>query len=596
MKIRKVEISNWRSIKHVDIEFQDLMIFIGQNNHGKSNILTALLLFFGQIQANDMDFHRVENELFVEITFGELNESEKSTFTKYVTSQNTIRVRKTISKEGRNEYNGYIEQPNVEWLKEENITKFTKREIASTLPLYNLLPKAGKITQEDFKQGQLEYIKINNSKLKFKYSIESTPFLGFKNVAKGIFGEVFFIPSVKNAKEELSTRENSVFGQLYSRVITRMSIENKEYIDAKNKITQLAGVLNKLTEDGKPNKQRPEELSKLEELLDLELKRWDTKIDVEITPPNIDDIFKVGAEIWIDDGIRTDIERKGHGLQRYLIFALIKTWAKIIREDEKEKTITNKETSIKKSKRKASKTNYFIFEEPELYLHPQSQRESFSALVELSKEENQVVLCTHSSSFIDLNFHRSICIVKKESIEVGSKILQCSEDIFLKNEDKKQFDMIRWINPERGELFFAKKVILLEGSTEKSVIPLIAKILNEFKYDVTLIDCGGKDSIPAYIKLLNKFSLPYTVVYDIDNQPEKTKESKRNANEKNKLIENAIDNTFGNSVKFKNDIEDELGIKDKPKSDKPYKAIKYILSDSFKISKSLKKKIETIYN
>ena len=48
MKIEILVISNWRSIQYLEIEFQDLMIFIGQNNHGKSNVLSALLFFFSE--------------------------------------------------------------------------------------------------------------------------------------------------------------------------------------------------------------------------------------------------------------------------------------------------------------------------------------------------------------------------------------------------------------------------------------------------------------------------------------------------------------------------------------------------------------------
>ena len=35
MKIKTLEIKNWRSIKELKITAQDLMIIIGQNNHGK---------------------------------------------------------------------------------------------------------------------------------------------------------------------------------------------------------------------------------------------------------------------------------------------------------------------------------------------------------------------------------------------------------------------------------------------------------------------------------------------------------------------------------------------------------------------------------
>lgn len=56
MKIENVTISNFRSIIHVNIGFEDLMMFIGQNNHGKSNILYAVLFFFGEIKLEDLDF------------------------------------------------------------------------------------------------------------------------------------------------------------------------------------------------------------------------------------------------------------------------------------------------------------------------------------------------------------------------------------------------------------------------------------------------------------------------------------------------------------------------------------------------------------
>ena len=583
MKIRKVVIRNWRSIKYIEIDFNELMIFIGQNNHGKSNILSALLFYFGQINADGLDFHRNEGDLFVEIIFSKLNEEEQNTFSKYLSTSNEIRVRKSVSKDSSAQYNGYIEQPDIDWLKEENIANYTNRDAAKSLPLYNLLPPNGRIKQEDFKKAQIEYIQKNKNEVSLTYTVESTPFMGAKNVAKGMFGDVFFIPSVKNVRDELSTKGNSVFGQLYSRVIAKMSEKNVEFIEAKNKMIQLVGVLNKLTKDGKPNKQRPKELSDLEKLIDDELKSWQTKIDVEITPPNVEDIFKVGAEIWVDDGIRTDIERKGHGLQRAFIFALLKAWSTVIKEEEL-KIKSEQEGREKKIGRSASRTNYFIFEEPELYLHPQAQRELFSSLVNLSKTENQVLLCTHSSSFIDLNYHRSICIVRKEKVEVGTNILQCNDDIFSQDEEKKQFDMTYWINPDRGELFFAKKVILLEGPTEKTILPLLAKSLDIFRYDYTLIDCGSKSAIPAYIKLLNKFSIKYTVVYDLDNQKEKFK-----------LIEDAIDKGIGNTVIFENDIEDELGIKEKAKNGKPYKALKFVSVASFKISSNLTKKIKIIY-
>ena len=476
MKIRKVIITNWRSIIKESIDYQDLMIFIGQNNHGKSNILSALLFFFGHIPADDLDFNGNSNELWVEVQFTNLSEQDGTTFKKYLTSDNSIRVRKTAKKETGAIYNGYIEQPNVDWLKEENITNFTTRDSVSSLPLNELLPSAGRLTKDIIHEAQLRYIETHKAEIEFTYTLESTPFMGAKNVAKGIFGELFYIPSVINASDELNAKGNTLFSQLYSRVINKMSESNDAFIAAKQRIIDLTKVLNKTTDDGEVNENRPAELSILERNLDTELESWSTKIDIQITPPNVDDIFRLGAKVWIDDGIKTDIDRKGHGLQRALIFALLKSWAKILKEERESITAQTGETgsSSASSTRRASQTSYFIFEEPELFLHPQAQKEFFASLVELTSSDYQVMLCTHSSSFLDLEYHKSICIVKKDSIEIGTKVLQCQDDIFEGENEIKRFNMIYWINPERSELFFAKKVILVEGPTEKTVIPLMS--------------------------------------------------------------------------------------------------------------------------
>ena len=52
--IKKIEISNFRSIHHQIIDCKELNIFSGLNDSGKSNILKALNLFFN----NETDFQK----------------------------------------------------------------------------------------------------------------------------------------------------------------------------------------------------------------------------------------------------------------------------------------------------------------------------------------------------------------------------------------------------------------------------------------------------------------------------------------------------------------------------------------------------------
>jgi len=592
MKIKNVKIHNWRSIKELDVEFQDIMIFIGQNNHGKSNILSAILFFFGEIGCTELDFKKGTEDLYVELLFKDLDEHDKHQFQKYLTSEGFIKVRKQILKGSNFEYHGYCEIPVDDYLKEENIGDFSKREAIEATPLKDFIPSSGRVTKEMVRDAQIKYIEANKDKVVFNYELEVTNFLGLKSVAQGIFGNLFFIPAVKNASEEFNIRGKSIFNQLLSNVITEMSVENQQYIDAKKKIADLTQSLNKTVADGSLNTNRPEQITRLENMVEAELKKWQTTISVEITPPDIDDALKVGTSVWVDDGVATDVIRKGHGLQRALIFALIKAWAKVSKEIKKKEELDL--TKEVKNTRKASESNFYIFEEPELYLHPQAQRELYSSLRELSELNNQVVLSTHSSSFVDLEMYKSICKVYKNDIEEGTKKLQYSGELFTLDDDKKNFNLAYWINPDRGELFFAEKVILVEGATDKMIIPFLAKKLGVFKYEYSIIDCGGKDCIRTYMHLLNKFKLPYIVVYDKDNQSQKSQNALDTANKSSKDIEDEIDKNIADLVIFVNDIEEELGV-DVANKNKPYFALRYVAKEDFGMTASLAGKIRKIF-
>ena len=115
-----------------------------------------------------------------------------------------------------------------------------------------------------------------------------------------------------------------------------------------------------------------------------------------------------------------------------------------------------------------------------------------------------------------------------------------------------------------------------------------------FKYGYTIIDCGSKGNIPLYIRLLNKFSIPYVVVYDKDHQKNKKVDAINTADATTKLILDEIDDELGVSIELVNDIEEELGY-ESGKSGKPFQALQRIKSDEFELSASFEEKIGKIY-
>ncbi|UII29120.1 AAA family ATPase [Fulvivirga maritima] len=588
MRIETIEINNWRSICHLKADFNDFAVVIGQNNHGKSNIISSLLFFFGKIKPDKQDFLNADLPAYIEIKFSQLDENDQTTFSKYLSNDNSIKVRKTLNTDLKFSYNGYYELPNDEWLNPANSGNYTSRDSISEIPLNDLVPSSGRITKAIVEQAQTEYITANSADLEFNYTLEEGNFLGLKTVAQGIFGDVFFIPAVKSANEELKPNGSSVFSDLYAKVLNKLAESNQTYLNAKRQVNELVSILNKKNQEGESNVNRPEELNTFEQNIATELGNWNTSIEVEVTPPNIDDIFKVGTQIWINDGVKTDVNRKGNGLQRALIFALIKSYANIIRQE-------NNQPNEGGANRQASNSSYFIIEEPELYLHPQAQRDLYSTLKTLSENNNQVIVTTHSNSFVDITEYKSLIIAKKESVAEGTTVKQCTSDLFAEIDERRKLNLIYWINPERSELFFAKKVILVEGQTDKTIIPFLAKSLSIFRNDYTLIDCGSKDNMPLYLKLLNGFKVNYIVVYDRDHQAHKSADAIASADTSSAKIEEVINSDYGKSIVFENDIEEEIGLVDRSVKNKPYIALNTVSEVDYSMPESLRNKIEQIF-
>ena len=45
MRLRRFEIHNFKCIEYVSLEWEDLLVLIGENNAGKSSVLSAIAIF-----------------------------------------------------------------------------------------------------------------------------------------------------------------------------------------------------------------------------------------------------------------------------------------------------------------------------------------------------------------------------------------------------------------------------------------------------------------------------------------------------------------------------------------------------------------------
>lgn len=499
MRLSKLTISNYRSIKNLSLECSRLVTLLGPNNHGKSNVLSALEFGLStSAKPTDADFfvHRdpALDGLWVEMTFSELTDQEKNTFKRYVLTDDTICIRKTARIQNNiveTAYNGWAEQPAEEWLRAENAGSYAARDKINGTPLKDLVPASGRILKANVEEAQQKYIDDHRVDLTFSRALETGPLLGQKNVGGGVLPEFFLIPAVRDLTDEIKIRTTTTFGRLMNRAVREMAERDPRFAEARAQLESVIAALNQREgESGSVN-----ELAALEKNIEKELRSWGVRVNIEVTPPEIEKLFELGTDIHLDDGVRTTADRKGHGLQRAMMFALLRSWATALR------SVKTEAATDEVTPRKQSDSVIFAMEEPELFLHPHAQRRLSASLREIAETpEHQVFLCTHSTHFVDLTHYKEVAIISKEAAASGSRVRQCTVELFGREgvEDrKKRFHMAEWINPDRGEMFFARRVIFVEGETEKVLIPYVAQKLGRFDPDISVIDCGAKHNLPC---------------------------------------------------------------------------------------------------
>jgi CRISPR-associated exonuclease Cas4 len=576
MKLKQIEIDKFRSIDHISIVIDKLAVLIGENNAGKTNILKALDLFYQDsvkgINEEYFYFKDQNQPISISITYDRLAEYEKNQkYLKHWTYNDSIKVKKVIEWDNQLQkckmtLFGWQAKPKEVHFDLSKFDEYKSRikEIveANRLPEYFKTDK-GTVIQASYKEGVIRHIK--EGKVEFGDPGWVIHPGGYKEVFSDLLPKFYLVPAVKDAQDESKTTQQTMLGRLLSELTNRIISKNPKFEEVKKQIEGLKKYLNK-SEEGEDS-ERLQEIKDFEETLSsiIDENMPGTKVGIEIVTPELIDLFK-DTKIILDDALPTSIDSKGHGLQRALIFAYIRAYAKTISTIETEEEIFTR--------------NFILaIEEPELYLHPNGQRKMMNVLRNISVKD-QVLACTHSNFFVDMYDYQNIIIVNRDN-SGPTNIFQVTEEIF-KTEDeksrkrlKKTFRYLSLFDLSRSEMFFSKKVVLAEGDTEKFILPFWASRLSQKdkKYDfssnnICVIECGGKTNIHIFMRVLNKFKIHYVVIHDID--PIDFPEDKENKTDKeearlrmfkeNDFIDRTLDIKCGRIIKIKPELETVIGI------------------------------------
>lgn len=167
---------------------------------------------------------------------------------------------------------------------------------------------------------------------------------------------------------------------------------------------------------------------------------------------------------------------------------------------------------------------FLAIEEPEAHLHPHVQRLIYSNYLRARGEAGEnpaqarsVLLTTHSPNVASVAPLESVVVLRKTKNQgtIGRSLAA----IKLSVEERE--DLERFLDVTRGELFFSRAVILVEGDSEKFLLPTLARLqdpaLDFDSLGITVCSISGTHFTP-YVKLLGPkgLNIPSVILTDYD--------------------------------------------------------------------------------
>jgi len=522
MKITNLKIKNYKSLKDINVKLSNFTCIIGENNAGKSTFIQTLLLFLKGNKLKEENFYDSSKDILITVIFEGitaddleiLEESHRDKLKKYIKEDGTLKLARRYS---HIDYTSKLR--NIKLVPIDK--KFDSKKITENF-------KGKKKKQEIQELLKLEYSELEMDKIKEVSTIKKAKELiysymqnlslenfaekdvdlesGFDNTIKAFFPEPIYIPAVKDLSNEMKTKDSASFGKLLNILL---DVIEDDLNDTKEIFEGLREKLNRVEhDDGTISDNRIQKVIDIEEKIQKNLSETfkNVNIEIEIPPPEIKTILS-SATIVANDGVKGSIEHKGDGFKRAITFSILRSYVELSNENGWQK---------EGSKSKQKDNFLFLFEEPELYLHPHAQNILFEALAFIS-EHNQVLVTTHSPLFLTPDKTKTFIKIKRQS----EKENPFSTANYIDLTEMKYKDKFQLISFETSNnAFFSNKIVLVEGDSELIVLPHIAKLVNS-KYDfkhqsISLIKTGGKGSFKRYIDFFKNFDIDIFMIADLD--------------------------------------------------------------------------------
>jgi len=528
MRLSEIEVFNFKGLRHEIFSPKSFSCLVGENNAGKSTVLQALVYALNRPKNIPSSMFYDEGKpivfkmKFEDVSQGDLNRLKPEHRTKMqpliyagelaLTARYTksdgieLFVSKFVPSEARFRNEGIVESfkgtrsaAQARNVIEEHYTEFLAE-----------LPDGATPTQaKEFLNQKISCLPTE----KFEYTDTALP-SGIPSSISALLPEPIYIPAVKNFEDDLKTTQSTSFGRLMGLLMEDLSPDLQDINDT---LLDLKKRLNRYVDDN--DHVQDERLPKVIELENtiegfLSENFPNVSVELEIPPPEIKTILNT-ASIYIDDGSRDLIDNKGDGVKRSLTFSLLRAYVEILSRRNAEQT--EEENQDENSDEILEKPLIFLFEEPELYLHPKAQRILFSTLAAIS-DNFQTVITTHSPLFFEPGVTAQFVRVAKEAAEPKPIGRLYPVDFEIDQENLSTFRMAKFDHSEAA--FFSNHIVLYEGESDDFFFGHIAKTLNpEWSFsdkNIALVEVGGKGNFSKFRRFFESFGLKVSILSDLD--------------------------------------------------------------------------------
>lgn len=511
--LKKAEIKNFRLLSSVEMDFDEsLTVLVGKNNTGKTSLMDFLSLL-SDCDGRKLDFNDVPVKLR-----SELYKSLKS-FLKgeidYATLKGKLmfpEIRLTVdySKEDETDNLGALSPFIIDI--DENITE------AVAMVRYELVSESA---------VRKVYADVVSYEKKFANMVKQITQDSFDDICE----KVFYAASTKKDSALLVQIGSSEFKALFPmyRIMAERSMDESEKANKEPMrdlfTTVFKGEIqnNDIEEDIRKLKDRCidaklDSQKEIDELLASIVKATigfgypaaEAQVLTAIADISIEEpIKKADLAYTMEDGERLPSIRNGLGYKNLIKIELELYGFSLF------------------MKKKTSRSVPLLFiEEPEAHMHPQLQQRFIEHIRSatskiLGGDSVQIVISTHSPHIANSAGFDNICYLHKIEDNVESKNLK---DFCTKNEENALF-IKKYMTLTRCDLFFADKLILVEGTSERLLLPDMIEELFGDKVNggaaclasqyYTICEVGGAYA-HKFIPFVEFLGIPTLIITDID--------------------------------------------------------------------------------